>query len=181
MFAEIQDPQVRSAIASEQRITSNLRHVKAVGLPGSKEREAQFDTETASVNDLRSRVFCDTMMVGPPKRSVDDTEQKHRTWWLDQAEGLDLVYAATSFEAKLWTRTADQETRQALYDHHLRHCTEPKVVDILNSKPVLEVLAILGDESKHGFFNLPKQFHRILFCEHCGASDITGPQGKPHV
>jgi hypothetical protein len=113
-----------------------------------------------------------------PRRSIDDTEEKDRTWWIDQAEGLDLIYAATSFEAKRWTRTADQETRQALYDHHLRHYTESKVVDILNSTPVLDALAILGDESKHQFFKLQQQLHRTLFCEHCGASEITGPQGS---
>ena len=146
-YAETQDPQVRSAVASAQRIESNLRNVKAIGPPRSEARRAQFETETASVDDLRARSFSDAMIVGPPRRSIDDTEEKHRKWWVDQAEGLDLVYAATSFEAKRWTRTTDRESRQALYDHHLRDYTESKVVDILNSKPVLDTLAGLGDES----------------------------------
>ena len=118
------------------------------------------------------------MIVGPPRRSIDDTEEKNLKWWLGQIEGVDLVYAVTSFEAKRWTGIADQDIRQGIYDNHLRAYTEGKVVAILNRKPVIETLEILGNAAMSQFYKLPKKLHQVLYCVHCGASDVAGPQGS---
>ena len=176
----ISDRQDRRAWSEEEhrsRLLSNLRHPKAVGAPFSSERIAQFTTEIAKTNEVRDQGLTAVIQPGMPRRSVDTTTEDHRQWWLAQKEGLNMVFAASSFESMLWTREADPEARQAIYDRHLREYTESRVVEILGNQPVLDILETLANESSSEWYKLPKKLHQVLFCLHCSASGVTGPQG----
>jgi hypothetical protein len=88
-----------------------------------------------------------------------------------------MIYGASSFDCKLWMREGDSAQRQALYDLHLRQYTESKVAEIVNAKPIISAIEHLAREEMSEFYKLPKKTHQILFCVHCAASDICGPQG----
>ena len=87
--------------------------------------------------------------------------------------GTRSLNAATSSDAKLWMRTADITTRQELYDKHLRHIPN-QIVNVLYRKPILDVQEKLGAEEMLESYKLPK-LHQVLFCLHCGTSEIASP------
>lgn len=118
------------------------------------------------------------MQSGMPRRSCDDTEEQHEEWWMEQREGLDLVWTVHSYEIKKWMRTATSSTRQGLYEKHLRAYTEAKVVEIVGLKTPLQMLETLGTESNHACYRLSKKLNQWLLCAHCGACRSASSQGN---
>lgn len=116
------------------------------------------------------------MYAEMPRRSIDTTLVEHRSWWLNQREGLDLFWAAKGFDSSMWMRLADHDTRQNIYDTHLRAHTESRIQAIRSSKSSIEMIETISKLSSLENYNLPSKLNQIIHCQLCGVTGCGGPQ-----